>query len=230
MLFLSLRIVQINRFLKTEQKKRKKKKKREKRIQQRKIPRKVVIVATQGRQDTDTVEIIIIKRISRAPIYHTRWQHRALYNNTNHTHTHTCTHARTRKHALMRARTHTHAHARTHARTHTRTHRHRHRRGERKGGKIEENKSCTQITCTYFVIQVVTSPCTTVKPEVGYQGAALQDLHKIKKTIYILNDSSVSFCNITNCVGNATNMRSVFLARHTLNNTIHTRMTQERAG
>ena len=32
---------------------------------------------------------IIIKRISRAPIYHTRWQHRALYNNTNHTHTHT---------------------------------------------------------------------------------------------------------------------------------------------
>ena len=38
--------------------------------------------------------IIIIKRISRAPIYHTRWQHRALYNNTNpatHTHTHTHT-------------------------------------------------------------------------------------------------------------------------------------------
>ena len=32
--------------------------------------------------------IIIIKIISRAPIYHTRWQHRALYNNTNHTHTH----------------------------------------------------------------------------------------------------------------------------------------------
>ena len=31
--------------------------------------------------------IIIIKRISRAPIYHTKWQHRALYNNTNHTHT-----------------------------------------------------------------------------------------------------------------------------------------------
>ena len=24
--------------------------------------------------------IIIIKRISRAPIYHTKWQHRALYN------------------------------------------------------------------------------------------------------------------------------------------------------
>ena len=36
--------------------------------------------------------IIVIKRISRAPIYHTRWQHRALYNNTNHTHTHTHTH------------------------------------------------------------------------------------------------------------------------------------------
>ena len=37
--------------------------------------------------------IIIIKKISRAPIYHTRWQHRALYNNTNHTHTHTHTHS-----------------------------------------------------------------------------------------------------------------------------------------
>ena len=36
--------------------------------------------------------IIIIKRISRAPIYHTKWQHRALYNNTNHTHAHTHTH------------------------------------------------------------------------------------------------------------------------------------------
>ena len=32
--------------------------------------------------------IIIIKRMTRAPIYHTRWEHRALYNNT-HTHTHT---------------------------------------------------------------------------------------------------------------------------------------------
>ena len=31
------------------------------------------------------IVIIIIKRISRAPIYHTRWEHRALYNNTNHT-------------------------------------------------------------------------------------------------------------------------------------------------
>ena len=29
--------------------------------------------------------IIIIKRISRAPIYSTRWEHRALYNNTNNT-------------------------------------------------------------------------------------------------------------------------------------------------
>ena len=31
--------------------------------------------------------IIIIKRISSALIYHTRWQHRALYSNINHTHT-----------------------------------------------------------------------------------------------------------------------------------------------
>ena len=42
---------------------------------------------------------IIMKRISRAPIYHTRWEHRALYNNTNNLHiklmtdTHTHTHA-----------------------------------------------------------------------------------------------------------------------------------------
>ena len=38
------------------------------------------------------VNIIIIKRISRTPIYHTKWEHRALYSklsNTNHTHTHT---------------------------------------------------------------------------------------------------------------------------------------------
>ena len=30
--------------------------------------------------------IIIVKRISRAPIYCTRWEYRALYNNTNNTH------------------------------------------------------------------------------------------------------------------------------------------------
>ena len=36
--------------------------------------------------------------------------------------------------------------------------------------------------CAYFVIQVATSPCTTVKPEVDYQGAALQHLlRKVKK-------------------------------------------------
>ena len=36
----------------------------------------------------EIIIIIIINRISRASIYHTRWQHRALCNNTNHTHTH----------------------------------------------------------------------------------------------------------------------------------------------
>ena len=44
----------------------------------------------------DILIIIILKRISRAPIYHTRWQHRALYN-TNHTHTHTHTHTHSDK-------------------------------------------------------------------------------------------------------------------------------------
>ena len=48
--------------------------------------------------------IILIKRISRAPIYHTRWQHRALYNNTNYTHTHTT-------HTCVCAHTHTHTHS-----------------------------------------------------------------------------------------------------------------------
>ena len=33
-------------------------------------------------EETIIIIIIIIKRISRAPIYHTRWEHRALYNNT----------------------------------------------------------------------------------------------------------------------------------------------------
>ena len=46
----------------------------------------------------------------------------------------------------------------------------------------------------------------------------------------MLSDSSISFRNITNCVGNVTNMRSVIHSRHTLNNTKDTRMTQERAG
>ena len=59
---------------------------------------------------------------------------------------------------------------------------------ERGGGgggsrKRRERKSCTQMTCKYFVIQVATISCTAVRPEVGYQGAALQHLqHKDKKT------------------------------------------------
>ena len=46
-----------------------------------------------GLQHVQIIIMIIIKRISRAPIYHIRWEHRALYNNTNHTHTHTHTHS-----------------------------------------------------------------------------------------------------------------------------------------
>ena len=50
--------------------------------------------------------IIIIKRIqSRAPIYHTRWEHRALYNNTND------------RHRLRQTHTDTYAHAQTQRRT-----------------------------------------------------------------------------------------------------------------
>ena len=52
----------------------------------------------------DLYNIIIIKRISGALIYRTRWEHRALYNNTNNTHTrtHARTHARTHKTASVR--------------------------------------------------------------------------------------------------------------------------------
>ena len=32
--------------------------------------------------------ILIIKRISRAPVYHTKWEHKVLYNNTNDRHAH----------------------------------------------------------------------------------------------------------------------------------------------
>ena len=65
------------------------------------------------------------------------------------------------------------------------------RRGRGRGGRGEykrEGKNRRKIIiytnniCTYFVIQVATSPCTAEKPEVGYQGAALQHLlHKVKK-------------------------------------------------
>ena len=73
--------------------------------------------------------MIIINRISRAPISRTRWEHRALYNNTNtHTHTHTHTHARTRTHARTHSRTHARTHARTHTHTYTHTHTHTHTR------------------------------------------------------------------------------------------------------
>ena len=49
--------------------------------------------------------IIILKRICRVSIYLTRWEHRALYNNTNNTHT------RTHAHTHTRTRTHAHTHA-----------------------------------------------------------------------------------------------------------------------
>ena len=55
--------------------------------------------------------------------------------------------------------------------------------GSRKGRKNRrEIIIYTNNLSTYFVIQVATSPCTAEKPEVDYQGAALQHLlHKVKK-------------------------------------------------
>ena len=48
--------------------------------------------------------IIIINRISRVPIYHTRWEHRALYNSTHNTHAHTHRRTHTHTHVLDRGR------------------------------------------------------------------------------------------------------------------------------
>ena len=62
--------------------------------------------------------MIIIKRISRAPIYRPRWQHRALYNNTDNTHTHTHTHRRTRARARALANSLTHSNPHIHTHTH----------------------------------------------------------------------------------------------------------------
>ena len=48
--------------------------------------------------------IIIMKKICTAPIFHTEWKHRTLYNSNRNTYTHT------------------HAHTQTHAHAHTHTH------------------------------------------------------------------------------------------------------------
>ena len=70
------------------------------------------------------------------------------------------------------------------------------------------------------------SSCSTTTPLTQSQEAQNPE---IELHMYV-SDSSVSFCNIANCVGNVTNMRSVFHSRHIFNNAIHTRMTQEGAG
>ena len=52
----------------------------------------------------------------------------------------------------------------------------------RGGGNLRKIIIYTNNICTYFMIQVATSPCTAENPEVDYQGAALQHLlHKVKK-------------------------------------------------
>ena len=85
-----------------------------------------MVQRTRLGDDGEIIMMMIIKRIFRAPIYGTRWEHRALYNNTDNrqTHTHTDAHARARTHARThaRARAHTHTHRRTRARTNGRMH------------------------------------------------------------------------------------------------------------
>ena len=99
-----------------------------------------------------SVIITIIKRISRVPIYLTRWQYRPRFiitltthtdtDTDTHRHRHTQTHAHIHKHTKTYTHTHTHTHtrtharthaqhARTHARTHTHTHTHTHTREKR---------------------------------------------------------------------------------------------------
>ena len=52
--------------------------------------------------DLEVIIIIIIKkRISRAPVYHTRWERMAFYNNTNNTHSHTHAHVRAHTHMYV---------------------------------------------------------------------------------------------------------------------------------
>ena len=71
--------------------------------------------------------IIIIKRISRAPIYHTKWEpHRVLMitlttdtDTETHRHTHRLTHSDTHTHTHV---THTHSHTRARAAARTPTH------------------------------------------------------------------------------------------------------------
>ena len=83
---------------------------------------------------------IRIKRISRAPIYHTRWEHRALYKNTNNTHTHT--------------HTHTHTRARAHVRTHARTHTHTHSASDEGIGTVVRKKYSLEIETVVSVLSL----------------------------------------------------------------------------
>ena len=115
-----------------------------------------------------SIIIIIIKRISRAPIYHTKWQHRALYNNTNHTHAHTHTYTHTRTHAhtytLPHAYrpTHTYAYPLIRTRAHT-THEiqilHMQRERERERERELELENFTRI-----VVYVQSKTCLTTSP------------------------------------------------------------------
>ena len=93
-----------------------------------------------------------MKGISVAPIYRTRWERRALYNNTSNalslTHTHARTHARS--HARTRTLARTHTNSRTHARTHTQRHARTHARAKRVT-KHQGNKTArTNCTVIYY--------------------------------------------------------------------------------
>ena len=66
--------------------------------------------------DDTKIIIMIIKRISRVPIYCTMWEHRVLYNITNNTHTHTHTLSLSLSLCLSLSHAHTHTHLHTHVR------------------------------------------------------------------------------------------------------------------
>ena len=85
-----------------------------------------MVQRTRLGDDGEIIMMMVIKRIFRAPIYGTRWENRALYNNTDNrqTQTHTDAHARARAHTHTHTHTHTDAHARARTVACTRAHTH----------------------------------------------------------------------------------------------------------
>ena len=75
---------------------------------QREVPANAHVTGLSVYLWVGPVFIIIVKRTSRTPVYRTRWEHRALYENTSNTHSHPHPHPPSHHHP------HTHMHVRAH--------------------------------------------------------------------------------------------------------------------